>query len=327
MRCIVICLLIITTCAGSVTAADTRTFYRDGTIVEQDATAAKGLIEVQLSADLLENSLTIVPAADTTIVTVETHNTPASATVDKELDLLSGQRQRLEDRLLALATREEIFTAAAKAQSGKAPRKSKTNPDPVQNIRQGTDFAIAQLEAVYTARRKTGQEIRRIDNSIAAIEKKKRPTQKTVRISVTPPSGKVTLRYSTAGSDWHPLYNLHLIGNDSVKLELSARLNGSGKGFLTRVSPGSLAENTSTETFAVRSGNTRLSSYLLKLTAEQLPTGLLNNFSGAITNSTPHYLPAGEATLFRNGSYLGKLRFEGLSSGRTRVISMGMSGK
>jgi hypothetical protein len=57
---------------------------------------------------------------------------------------------------------------------------------------------------------------------------------------------------------------------------------------------------------------------------EELHTGgVYNRFSGVITNSTAHYLPPGESGLFRSGTYLGKFRFEGLSSGRSRVISMG----
>jgi len=67
----------------------------------------------------------------------------------KELDALIEQKNRLEDRMKALDTREDIFAAAAKSQSSKAPRKTKANPDPLASVRQGTDFAIAQLEAVY----------------------------------------------------------------------------------------------------------------------------------------------------------------------------------
>jgi hypothetical protein len=63
---------------------------------------------------------------------------------EKELDTLLEQRNRLGDRLQALETREEIFKSATKSQSGKAPRKTRANPDPMLTIRQGTEFAIAQ---------------------------------------------------------------------------------------------------------------------------------------------------------------------------------------
>jgi hypothetical protein len=58
--------------------------------------------------------------------------------------------------------------------------------------------------------------------------------------------------------------------------------------------------------------------------AEESYSGeIFNRFSGLITNSSPHYLPAGEAGLYREGAYLGEFIFEGLSSGRSRVVSLG----
>ncbi len=66
---------------------------------------------------------------------------------------LAYRRDALGDRLKALNAREAIFKSAAKSQSGKAPRKSKTNTEPLTAVRQGTEFAIAQLENVYHARR------------------------------------------------------------------------------------------------------------------------------------------------------------------------------
>ena len=323
MRIILICLCSIGLCTGSATAADTITFYRDGTRIQQDATATKGLIEIPRAPDMLEHSLTIIPTTGTVIQSVETRAVINGQRVDKELDTLTEQRQRLEDRLQALETRETIFTSAAKTQSGKAPRKSKTNPDPMQTIRQGTDFAIAQLEAVYTARRRTQQEIRKIDASLVAARKKSRPAENILRISVSPPRGTVTLRYATTVRGWQPHYNLHLAESGSARLELSAQLTGASHGFQARISSGSLAESATAETVAVQAGGTRLASFQLALTEAQYPDGLVNRFSGKITNSSRMYLPAGESTLFRNGSYRGNLRFEGLSSGRSRVITMG----
>jgi hypothetical protein len=124
------------------------------------------------------------------------------------LDALLEQRSRLGDRLRALATREEIFKSAAKSQSGKAPRKTKTNPDPMQAIRQGTEFAIAQLEAVYTSRRRTELEIRRIDGRIAAAKVSGRGPENIVRIHVAPVRGRITARYAVAGLAWTPRYDI-----------------------------------------------------------------------------------------------------------------------
>jgi hypothetical protein len=128
----------------------------------------------------------------------------------------------MEDRLQALETREAIFTSAAKA------RKSKANPDPMQAIRQGTDFAIAQLEADYTARRRTAQEIRNIDALLSAAGKGGRSAAGSVRITVAPAHGRLMLRYATLERGWQPHYNLQLAGDGTAILVLSARVTGSG---------------------------------------------------------------------------------------------------
>jgi hypothetical protein len=317
------CLCLLTVFAATASAANRITFYRDGALLQQEAAAVRGVIDIPLAAGLLEQSLTIVPAPGTTILGVETVKTESGSRDGKDLETLAEQRLRLEDRMQALETREAIFTSAAKAQSGKAPRKTKANPDPMQAIRQGTDFAIAQLEAVYTARRKTMQEIQKIDARLAAAGKSSRTAESSVRIVVIPPSGKVTLRYATSERGWQPQYNLHLEKDGSARLQLSARMTGSRRGYQVRVSPGSLAESATTETLPAQSGSAVLADYRLPITEESHTEGIFNRLSGILTNSSPHYLPPGESGLFRSGTYLGKFRFEGLSSGRSKAISLG----
>ena len=63
----------------------------------------------------------------------------------------------------ALEAKETVFKAAAKSQSGKAPRKTKTNPDPLAGVRQATEYAIAQLESVYRARRMAESDLNSVE--------------------------------------------------------------------------------------------------------------------------------------------------------------------
>jgi len=105
-----------------------------------------------------------------------------------------------------------IFKSAAKSQGAKAPRKTKANPEPLQAIRQGTDFAIAQLEAVYTSRRKTEQEIKRLDNRIAAARTNGKAPESIARVLVSPTRGRVTARYALAGLGWSPSYDISWTG-------------------------------------------------------------------------------------------------------------------
>lgn len=321
---IIICLLSVWLAASAAAAENSMTCYMDGSIVVSEATAVKGLAEVALAAGLIDGTLRVEPAAGTTILNVDISPARIDSRSEKELETLTEQRRRLEDRLLALATREEIFKSAAKSQSGKAPRKTKSNPDPVQTIRQGTDFAIAQLEAVYTARRRTGQEMKKIDARIAAARKNARTGESTARITVTPARGRVTIRYATSETGWRPYYDMRLAADGFVRIQFSARMTGNFSGYRLRVSPGSFTESSGTQTFPVTpGGSANLAGYRFPVSEELYGEGLYNRFSGRLTNTGPEHLPAGEAELYKNGAYLGKFRFDGLSSGRSKVISMG----
>ncbi|MDD2851983.1 MAG: hypothetical protein PHY09_08825 [Desulfuromonadaceae bacterium] len=323
MRVTLFCLCITLLSAASAAAERTVTRFRDGSLYQQEVSATKGVIDIPLPASLLEQTLTVSPAPGTTILNVETHKKKSENSTDKMMAALEEQRLRLGDRLQALETREAIFTAAATSQSGKAPRKTKSNPDPLQSIRQGTDFAIAQLEAVYATRRTTTQSIRTIDDRLAAARKGQRMTEQSVRIVVSPPGGRVILRYATSERTWQPTYNLRLAGDGSAQLQLSARTAEDAKGWQASISPGSLIESFRAGQVQSRAGNTVLGSYPVSVTVQQQTTGIFPHFSGALTNSTPHYLPPGESSLFRNGAYIGRFVFDGLSSGKTRVITLG----
>ena len=318
-------LLLMALSAAPAAAGSTVTLYRDGSIITRDASARKGVIIVPLAAGMLEGTLKVSPAAGTSLLGVEVIPAQPADKGEKELDALLEGRRRLEDRLHALATREEIFTAAAKSQSGKAPRKTKANPDPLQTIRQGTDFAIAQLETVYTTRRRTEQDIKRIDARLAAAGKRARVGESSARITVIPAHGTVTVRYVTGETGWQPHYDLLLAGNGTAQLRLSARLTTYYPGYAHRVSPASYAEGSSAATFPIPpSSLATLAGYTLPLAEERYGEWPSIHFSGRITNTGPHYLSPGETGLYKNGAYVGHFRFEGLSSGRSRVISMGI---
>ena len=300
------------------------TFFSDGAMVEIEAVANKGIAEIALPAGMIENSLRVKPLGSAAIQRVDILTPRQEGRRAKELDTLYEQKSRLEDRLLALTTREEIFKAAAKSQSGKAPRKTKANPEPMQSIRQGTEFAIAQLEAVYTARRRTEQDIRRLDASIAASKKGGQGGEHVARVSVTPKNGRIKMRYGLDRPAWTPGYDLRLNGDGNAQLTLMAQLPANFDGYLLQISPGALADNTAMQARpAVAGPSGRLAEYRLPTREEQFGTGVRSSFSFVLTNSGNSHLPAGEAALYRNGEYWGKFRFEGLSSGRSRKIVSG----
>jgi hypothetical protein len=318
------CLLLTTILSASAQARSV-TFFSDGAMVELELTTAKGIVDIDLPAGMTDGSLRIKGESETTIQRVDILPAlPEKDTGEKEIDSLIEQRSRLNDRLQALATREEIFTTAAKSQSGKAPRKTKTNPDPMQSIRQGTDFAIAQLEAVYTARRKTEQEIRRIDNRIAAAKSGNRGTGTIARVLVSPAKGKVAVRYALFQQGWTPRYDIRFNGDGIVVVDLSGLLPSAFSGYSIKASPAQLADSASAKVFPAQTGSVaRLASFRFPVTEELFRSGVQTSFSCLLNNTSPGHLAAGDASIYRKNEYVGRFRFEGISSGRIKRISMG----
>jgi hypothetical protein len=309
-------------CAGGRSA----TFFSDGAIVELEAVAVKGIAEIPLPAGMLAGTLRIRPGRGTRIQRVDTLQLRPDAKGKKELDALIEQRSRLEDRLEALATREEIFTAAAKSQSGKAPRKTKSNPDPLQSIRRGTDFALAQLETVYTARRTARQEIRRIDARIASVRKGGKNAESAARVTVSPKNGRVTARFAVGVQGWTPWYDIRIDNKkESALVALYGHVPAIFDGYKLQVSSASVASATAESPIvpAAAGQRARLAEYRMPVGEERFGDGLLPSFSFVLKNSTGAHLPAGEAAFFRAGEYWGTVRFAGMSSGRSAMISSG----
>jgi len=305
--------------------ADSRsvTFFSDGARIEIEATAIKGIIEIPLPSGMLENSLRIKPVGSTTIQSVDPAPVVREAKGERELDGLLERKSRLEDRLQALTTREDIFKAAAKSQSGKAPRKTKANPDPMQTIRQGTDFAIAQLEAVYTARRKTNQELRRVDVRIAELRTGGTGAGTSTRIRVAPKNGRVMISYALMCQTWKPSYDIRINDNEKASVTLFGQLPGSFAGYALRAAPTEIANYATTRSTAVPAGSlVRLAEFILPLEELHLGNGLATSFSALISNTSSAHLPSGEASLYHNGEYRGRIRFDGVSSGRSSRISI-----
>ena len=321
-RAIVIFLVMLFSHAVSHAATKSATFFSDGALIEITAQASKGMIEMPLPVEMAEDTLRITPLPGTSIQTVDIQPPRVEGKAARELESLMEQRRRLDDRLKALATREEIFKAAAKSQSGKAPRKTKANPDPMQSIRQGTDFAIAQLETVYTSRRKTEQEISRLDARIAAVRKSVPGAENVARISLSPRNGRIKVRYAIAGQGWTPRYDLRLGKGGNASLTLYGQLPGTFAGYLLQAAPGTLAGSARAKPQTVTAGSlARLMEYNLPLSDETFEDGPKVALACTLTNNATDDLPAGDLSLFRAGEYLGQLRFEGISSGRSRRIT------
>ena len=314
-------LLLTSATSGFASGERSVTFFSDGALVEVRAAAVKGVAEISLPSAMIGDSLRIRPLGNAVIRQVDVLPSRLEGKEARELEQLLEQKNRLNDRLQALETREEIFKSAAKSQSGKAPRKTKANPDPMQSIRQGTEFAIAQLEAVYTTRRRTQQEIRRLEAHISALKKAGQGEGTVARVAITPKNGRVRVRYALKGLGWTPRYDLRLNNDGHALLTLYGQLPGAFAGYLLRASASALADNPTAPAFPVSSGAlARLAEYRLPVREVYFGNGVGSDFSFEVTNSSTARLPSGEATLYRSGEFWGRFRFEGISSAGSRKV-------
>ncbi len=297
--------LTVITVMATTALAGQLTVFSDGSLLELTGTAQKGLVEVTMPTQIRQGSLRVIPSPGTTIGQVDLVPCRMPLRQQKELDALTEQELRLKDRLQALDTRESIFTAAARAQSSRPPRKSKTNPDPVASVRQGTDFAIAQLEAVYTARRRTGQELERLTARIARL-RETAPHGPTVRIRVTPARGQVTVAALLEGGGWQPRYELRLDGAGNARLTQQALFTRIPAGCSVRFAPGPIKDGLPRQTIPLRPGEpTTIASWRLPVSTAVITPEPLTSFAVTLSNGTGTTLPAGEVAVYFTGTFLG----------------------
>ena len=296
-------------------AGSSVTLFLDGAAFEHVESARKGYIELLLPPSVRTESLRIKPKPGTTINRViVTPRKPAKGR-DQELALLQERQDLLHDRIKALSVREDIFKAAAKSQSGKAPRKTKTNPEPIAGIRQGTDYAIAQLEAVYTAKRKTERELKLLDEKRAQLVRDDQSAGSVARIWVSPPSGTVTAFWSQADRNWSPSYELRADSAGKFRFSLFP-------GEFLKVKGEKVAFDLSALNAPVATPGLRISGESGLVTLDNLGISRKPETSTlfpalVITADAKVNLPPGEISCYRDGEYLGLGKFPGVEAGRT----------
>ena len=302
---------IILMAASSLHAAPKQiTLFNDGALAEIDATGKKGLFEVQFPGQIKDNTLRARPLDGGSILKVELLPSKIPEKIQKELDLLQEQKSRLEDRLKALETREKIFAAAAKSQSSKAPRKSKTNPDPISSVRQGTDFAIAQLESVYTARR-------RAESDLKKIELKKKQLMNVTngpvaRITASGASRVHAAALLTEGG-WKPRYEIRIANDGQAALAMLAETTRVPDGYEAKVVASTLEMAEGQQPIPLPPGiMPKLSEWKVTLDKLSVKTAPVPLFSFNISNTTRTSLPAGDAAVYINGEYIGTASFPAL---------------
>jgi hypothetical protein len=111
----------------------------------------------------------------------------------------------------------------------------------------------------------------------------------------------------------------------SAQVKLSGLFSGAFACYLLQTSPATLSERENARVFPVNPDHSAmLASFRLPVSETQFVTGIRSSFSYTLKNSEQLHLPGGDASVYKNGEYVGRLRFEGISSGRSRTISVGM---
>ena len=306
MRLIPLCcgILLLLPCRPAGAGQKTVTLFLDGARVEQEAAATDGYLEVALPDSFTPGSLRVKPTGNGSVLRVDLVPADRDRRRAKEIARLEERVSELQDRMQALSRQEEIFSAAAKSQSGKAPRKTKANPDPVSSLQRGTEFALSQLESVYRGKRKC-------QHSLDALQQELATARKGVAVArIWFSGGRARLSYLTSGERWTPSYDLRWSGDRSGELLLHARLPSPEKGVLYLVSAGSLERGVPAK--AVRGDFPTLASYPLTLTGA---TGSGEPPQSFTFGQIGADLPPGEAAAFWRGEYLGSGRFAGAGTG------------
>ena len=280
--------------------------YSDATLMELEAVARKGVAEIALPVMIKENSLRVKPLDSGSILKVDILPARPPEKLQKELDSLVELKQRFEDRLKALEARESIFAAAAKSQSAKAPRKSKSNPDPITSIKQGTDFAIAQLEAVLTARRKAEQDLRKTELRIAQLKNKAMPGP-IVRVTVSAANERIALSALLNDSGWKARYEVRVSNANQATLAMFAEILAIPEGFTTRVVNSTIHDAATVRPLTVQHNlSPKVAEWQLNLDSAKLPTSRAdNNFSLSFKSPSDAHLPPGVVAVYNMGEFIG----------------------
>jgi len=298
-------LVLILPCHALAFQQKTVTLYLDGAKVEVVEKSRQGYLELPLPAAMIPGSLRVAPL-DGSVDRVEVVTRSRERRGTRQKGRLEARRAELEDRLKALAVREEVFTAAAKSQSGKSLKKTKTNPDPVTAARQGTEFALGQLEGIFRARRKCEAELKEIDGELSL----KRLEGTVARVWLT--GKRARLSWLTKGEKWSPAYSFRADGSRRGEVLIHAKLPPAEEGVRYLVAPGTLA----TAPPGVEPGGdpalvSRRQLVLEKEAYSELPYPTLAiSFTGG-----EKWWPAGEAVAFWRGAYVGAGQFAGGGGG------------
>jgi hypothetical protein len=304
-------------------ASKSVTLYLDGARVEQELESAKGYLEMPLPPGFLPQSLRIKPRSGGEIVRVEVVPPTSATKPDKVRASLQERRERLEARLKVLDTREEIFKAAAKSQSGKAPKRSKNNPEPMETIRRGTDYALSQLEEVYFNRQRAEKELREVEKRLAGGANGKGSAGSVARIWLAGKHARIQASYLSNDLMWKPTYEFRITADKQVAFIQRAEIPPIEKGTHLSVVASDLSR--ADEPVMVRAAGDRpiVAEFHTPAEAVNISATPSSVIRFSFRNPTRKIFPSGEAACFWQGEFLGMVSFPGIKPEESREMHCG----
>lgn len=305
-------------------AGESAVLFLDGARLEYEVVARKGYLEAPLPATMLPNTLRVRPVGACEVLRVEVAPLPRGRKAARERAALEERKIVLADRLKDLEQKEEVFRAAAKSQSSRAPRKTKSNPDPLEAVRKGSDFALSRLESVHVALRKTERECAAVEAKLSALTKET-PSGGVARVWLSKDNGKARITCLVSDLRWTPYYDFRLSGNGYAEISLRAGIPPEARTGSVAVVPLTLADAGGADIAPtpIHSNLDRIDSFRFALAREELERGPVSVLSFTFGNTSGKSLPPGEAFAYWKGEYLGKSRFDPCGANGTRSLVFG----
>ncbi|MRR33853.1 DUF4140 domain-containing protein [bacterium] len=324
MKTFLVAFMLVMSSVSARGAGESVVLFLDGARLEYDVVARQGYLETPLPATMLPNTLRVRPVGACEVLRVEVAHLPRARKAARELAALEERKIVLTDRLKALEQKEEIFRAAAKSQSSRAPRKTKSNPDPLEAVRKGSDFALSRLESVHAVLRKTERECAAVEAKLSALDKDT-SSSGVAKVWLSKDNGKARITCLVSDLRWTPYYDFRLSGNGYAETSLRAGIPSKARTGSVAVVPLTLADAGGADIAPtpIHSDLDRIDSFRFALAREELVRGPVSVLSFTFGNTAGKSLPPGEAFAYWKGEYLGKSRFDPCSVNGTRSLEFG----
>jgi len=199
----------------------------------------------------------------------------------------------------------------------------KTNPEPLSTIRQGTDYAITQLESVYQSQRKVNRELKLLEEKRAKVLRDDQTGGKVARVWLSPSTGVATATYIQSDRTWQPRYEIRATGADKARLSIFPGEISLNRGENVRVNLAALGSGSRTLSWQYRENDRPLVEMDLPASRKLESAGAVPVEKLALSNTTGMAIPQGEFSCYSDGVYQGSGRLALLEPGSMVELQCG----